>query len=429
MTLVSVPDIVAMLILMGILAWLMRRHPGQHVELWLTGLSLILVESVAVSFFRGTPSLQQKMHVIALDAYVMAGATFSFAARGTVWRRRTSIPFFLIPAVPMLALSTLYGSEVKAAGPYVWISAVSFAVGLIYIARGWRKRPRMLAVMAAMHAWIWLPILSLAARGDLRGLVYWGLCCLYLLAAISFRRTLHRKRIGGLAIVGGFLIWAACFALHPLLRNSPVYGPVLVEVWDMQKFFVTIGMLLVLLEDQTERSAEQALKDPLTGLPNRRLFDDRLVHALERSRRFHTQLGLFLIDLNGFKGVNDFCGHSTGDGVLQQTAYQLKARIRGSDTLARLGGDEFCVIMADVTEMDCERIAESLRDAVTRVALPAEFPGTLSASIGWALYPADASDPDALRDLADVRMYEEKRAMTPVSAGLGRQYGASETVV
>ena len=427
MTLVSLPDIFAMLILMGVLGWLMRRHPGQRVELWLAGLSLVLVEAIAVSVGRGSPGLQRNMHVIALDAYVLAGATFSFAARATVWPRRASVPFFLIPAVPMLVLSTLYGYEVRAVAPYLWISVVSFAGGLIYLARAWRRRPRVLAGMAAMHAWIWLPMISLAGKENFRGLVYWGLCCLYLLAGISFRRTLYRGRIGGVAIVSGFVIWAACFGLHPLLHGNAVYAPVLGQVWSLQKFFVTMGMLLVLLEDQTERSKEQALKDPLTGLPNRRLFDDRLVHALERSRRFHAQLGLFIIDLNGFKGVNDFCGHSTGDRVLQQTAYQLKARIRGSDTLARLGGDEFCVIMSDVNEVDCARIAQSLREAVTRVMLPAEFPGTLSASIGYALYPGDAGDPDALRNLADARMYDEKRATTPASMELGRQYDASET--
>ncbi len=417
-----------MLILMGILAWLMRRHPGQRVELWLLGLSLVLVEGMAVSLLHGSQQLQRAMHVVALDAYVLAGATFSLAARGTVWPRRAGFPFFLIPAAPMLVLSTLYGFEVKETKPYVWICVSSFAVGLIYLVLRWRRRPRMLAGVAGMHAWVWLPMILLAGKGSLRGLVYWGLCCLYLLAAISFRRTLHRGRIGGVAIVGGFVIWAACFGLHPLVHGNSTYGPVLGQVWSLQKFFVTLGMLLVLLEDQTERSAEQALKDPLTELPNRRLLDDRLIHALERARRFNTQLGLFIIDLNGFKGVNDLCGHSTGDRVLQQTAYQLKARIRGSDTLARLGGDEFCVIMSDVTEADCERIAQSLREAVTRVMLPAEFPGTLSASIGCALYPGDASDPDELRNLADARMYEEKRALTPVSAGLERGYGASEAV-
>ena len=398
-----------MVILMVILWRLMRGHPGQRVELWLLGLTLVLVEAVAVSIFNGTPSLQRSMHVLALDAYVLAAATFSWAARGSTWQQSARFPFVLLPAVPMLVLCTLYGLDVKEVTAYLWITAASFVVGLAFTVRIWRRNRRLLAGLATTHALIWLPMSWLSEQGRLRGMIYWGLCCLYLLAGFSFRRSISRRRMGGLVIVTGFVIWAGCFALHPSLRSDPVLAPVLADVWDMQKFFVTIGMLLVLLEEQTERSQEQALHDPLTGLPNRRLFDDRLAHALERTRRFSTPLGLFVIDLNGFKEVNDSCGHAEGDQVLKQTALELKARIRSSDTLARLGGDEFCVIMADVGEADCGKVAQLLRDAVARVVTPPECPAQLSASIGYALYPKDCTSADALRNLADARMYEEKR--------------------
>jgi diguanylate cyclase (GGDEF)-like protein len=416
-----------MLILMGILGRIMRRHPGQRVELWLLGLTLVLTETIAVSIHRGSPVLQRSMNVVALDAYVLAAATFSWAARGaargSIWPQRTNFPFFLLPAVPMLILATLYGLELRVLGPYIWITAVSFALGLGYIARTWRRRPVVLTRVTAMHAVIWVPMFFLAQQGRLGGMVYWGLCCLYLLAGFSFRRSMHRRRIGGIAIVAGFVIWAACFALHPWLRGNYVYGPLLDQIWDMQKFFVTIGMLLVLLEDQTERSTVQALHDPLTGLPNRRLFDDRLLQALERSRRARTQVAVFVIDLNGFKSINDSCGHSAGDEALQQAALQLKARIRSSDTLARMGGDEFCVIMTEVIGAECGRLAQDLRDAVARVVLPEECPVKLSASVGYAMFPDDGTAVQGLLDLADARMYKEKRATPPE---VGRQSDASK---
>jgi diguanylate cyclase (GGDEF)-like protein len=423
MTAIALPDILAMLILMGILARLMRRHPGQRVELWLLGLTFVLAETIAVSIYRGTPQLQHSMHVLALDSYVLAAATFSWAAPGIVRTHRRKFPFFLIPAVPMLVLSTLYGLELKALTPYVWITSLSLGPGAVFIAYTWRTRRQIQLGLIGMHLLIWVPMVYLAKFGHLRGMVYWGLCCLYLMAGFSFRRSVHPKRIGGFAIVTGFIAWAACFALHPELRDSRVYAPVLAGFWSMQKFFVTIGMLLVLLEDQTERSEELALHDPLTGLPNRRLFDDRLIHSLERSRRFKTSVGLFVIDLNGFKGVNDSCGHSAGDLVLQETAAQLKARVRSSDTLARLGGDEFCVVMADVEAVDCSRI---LRDAVRRVELPPDCSATLSASIGYALFPLEAKDVDSLLNLADMRMYQEKRVASVTSPDGQREGAAAE---
>ena len=413
MTPVSFPDVIAMLILMGVLWRLMQGHPGKRVELWLVGLSLVLAETIAVSVLRGTPTLMRSMHVVALDAYVLAAATFSWAAQGSAWQRSTRFPFALLSAVPMLVLSTMYGLEQRDRTFYVWIAILSLVFGLAYTAQVWRTRPRSLLGIAAVHLATWMPIIALARAGQLRWTIYWGLCCLYLMAGFSFRRTIQRKGIGGLAIVSGFVVWAACFAAHPALRESAVYAPVLEQVWNMQKFFVTIGMLLLLLEDQTRRSEEQALHDPLTGLPNRRLFDDRLAHAMERTRRSTMPLGLFVIDLDGFKEVNDLCGHSEGDRVLKQTAVELKGRIRSSDTLARLGGDEFCVIMADVGETECMKLSQILREAVGRVTVPPECGGRLSASIGYALYPNDCLSVDTLRNMADARMYEEKREGAP----------------
>jgi diguanylate cyclase (GGDEF)-like protein len=400
-----------MLVLMGILSRLMRPHPGRGVESWLLGLSFILVETVAFAVARGSPNLQRSMGVVSLDGYVMAAASFAWAARGEDWAKRMRFPVFLLPALPLLAVCSLYGLGMNLRAPYLWIAGLSFGVGLVCILRIWRGRPKTLLTLAAVHAGLWLPMIVFAEAGRPEYLAYWGLCVLYLLTAYSFRRLVHRGRMGGIVIIAGFVVWSASFALHPWLNGEPVYGLLLDQIGNRQKFLVIIGMLLVLLENETERSEQQALTDSLTGLPNRRLLDDRLVHELERARRFATPLGLFVIDLNGFKEINDSCGHATGDKALQLTAQQLKARIRGSDTVARMGGDEFCVLMADAGENDCGRIAQMLREAVETVPLPEGCPGPMTASIGWALFPRDSGTAESLRNLADARMYEEKRAL------------------
>ncbi len=116
------------------------------------------------------------------------------------------------------------------------------------------------------------------------------------------------------------------------------------EVWNIPKYLVAVGMILTLLEDQIERSNYLAYHDELTGLPNRRLLDDRLDQALAHARRVGSKVAVLLLDLDHFKEVNDTFGHRVGDMTLQAVVTQLTSSIRASDTLARSGGDEFTVV-------------------------------------------------------------------------------------
>jgi diguanylate cyclase (GGDEF)-like protein len=214
-----------------------------------------------------------------------------------------------------------------------------------------------------------------------------------------------------------------CFFLHPFVRDIAFYDEFNRQLWTMQKFLVIIGMVLLLLEEQTRRLEGEAMHDPLTGLPNRRLFEDRLIQSLERSRRTGRISAVFVIDLDNFKLVNDTHGHRTGDLVLLRAGHILKSKIRSSDTLARCGGDEFSVIVNDLTRPeDCERIAEALRAAIATVDLPPGTRSPLTGSIGYAIFPNDVSDAAELCDLADVRMYKDKRKKS--SAHLSRATAA-----
>jgi diguanylate cyclase (GGDEF)-like protein len=410
MNLQALPDIAGMVILMGVLDWLRRKHRDASVDLWILGLAFILLEAIAVAIMHGSQAFSRAAHAVALDSYLLAAVTFGWAAREDLLPGPSALPLFLPPAVPLLAMTTIYGLGFPVGTAYIDIAGVSLVLGVIYIlffVRGsWGFRARL----ATIHLVIWAPMTWMAARGQLRWLIYWGLACLYLLVALSFRKRVRRGGIGGIVIVIGFVVWAGCFLAHPVVRDLTFYNAIVSEVWTMQKFFVTIGMLLVLLEDQTTRLEKEAMHDPLTGLPNRRLFDDRLVQALERARRTGKSAAVFVVDLNDFKLVNDTLGHRTGDLVLMRTGTFLKSKIRGSDTLARCGGDEFNVIVNDLTRAeDCERIAEALRGAVAAVDVPVGAKIPLSASVGYAVFPDDVSDPGELCELADVRMYKDKR--------------------
>ena len=154
----------------------------------------------------------------------------------------------------------------------------------------------------------------------------------------------------------------------------------------------------------------QAYNDALTGLPNRRLFADRLDQALARAERDNQFLALLYIDLDGFKLVNDSLGHGVGDTLLIQVAERLQSRVRKSDTLARLGGDEFTVILGNLKSKDSAMLmAKSILAALNDAFLIDQHQLTISASIGISLFPATARTASDLMQQADGAMYASKR--------------------
>jgi diguanylate cyclase (GGDEF)-like protein/PAS domain S-box-containing protein len=175
--------------------------------------------------------------------------------------------------------------------------------------------------------------------------------------------------------------------------------------------------LVIIVEDITERKALEAalvhrsLHDPLTGLPNRLLFQDRLWHALERGHRESTPTCVLIIDLDGFKAINDRLGHPIGDLVLMGFADRLRSVLRASDTAARLGGDEFSIVCENTDPADAAVLADRLRATVTE---PMALDGTIvdvGVSIGIGSVPggedSEAAYERVIRD-ADDAMYKEK---------------------
>jgi len=154
----------------------------------------------------------------------------------------------------------------------------------------------------------------------------------------------------------------------------------------------------------------QANFDTLTGLPNRRMFHDRMDMEIKKAHRNGLQMALLLLDLDHFKEINDTLGHDMGDNLLKEAASRLSACVRESDTVARLGGDEFAIILGELEDIaSIERIA---RDILQKLAEPFRLgndTGYVSTSIGITLYPDDATDIEALLKNADQAMYEAKK--------------------
>ncbi len=148
--------------------------------------------------------------------------------------------------------------------------------------------------------------------------------------------------------------------------------------------------------------------DPLTALPNRLLFHDRLQHAMVRCARAGQQLAVLFIDLDRFKNVNDTLGHHVGDLLLKQVAGQLSACLREGDTLARLGGDEFIVLLEDVGGPGAAHVAEKLMALFEQPLTVSGYELFVTGSVGISLFPQDATDLNMLIRNADVAMYQAK---------------------
>jgi len=159
------------------------------------------------------------------------------------------------------------------------------------------------------------------------------------------------------------------------------------------------------------RMAHMAQHDPLTGLPNRALFDDRLHQAVTQAHRNRTRLALLYIDLDHFKPVNDTLGHATGDVLLKLAARRMQEHVRASDTVARIGGDEFVVLLPTVQDReDARSVAEKIREAMSEVFdLNGGHTAHISSSVGIAVYPDHAIDEIQLSKHADDAMYQAKQ--------------------
>lgn len=174
-----------------------------------------------------------------------------------------------------------------------------------------------------------------------------------------------------------------------------------------------------------------AFYDPLTQLPNRALFEDRLQQSLARARRELSQLALCFVDLDKFKEINDQYGHAAGDACLQTVAQRLLGAVRETDTVARLGGDEFVLVMDAIT--DEVAVLSALHQLLAKIQQPFMFQQQalqICASIGIALFPADGQDQASLLAAADMAMYKAKQAggnrlciATELLQDAGKNYG------
>ena len=215
------------------------------------------------------------------------------------------------------------------------------------------------------------------------------------------------------------------WVINEITGSALTYGYIAVSTAIM---FVGLGTIIGSHEDLLQRVS---LTDPLTGLPNRRHFDQRLREDLARVERFNHTLTLMLLDLDGLKDINDLAGHKAGDNALRAVARTLSRNCRTTDLVARIGGDEFTVLASNMTEKEAQSLANRIREALTadRGWVSTSLP-PLSLSVGVAdTRCVEKRTPDFLYSAADEALYKAKQSgrNVVVHAAVSKVHAGSDT--
>jgi diguanylate cyclase len=408
----ELPDLLAVALLACAFASVARRSPTPESSIWLTGWAMIVLHFAAFLLMKLPGNEGVTATVIGMCALIWAGLLFMWSA--VPYRQEISSRWIFA----LLAVSNTVYITLNTIDPIAsWaLTPVAVTLGLfplvvmLWVIRKFNPRLRwiLVSLYCALSIYVLLVQHRLPNGNDLAAnavlfTVYMG-CCAH------FWYSYRRSTAGAFITIAGFAAWASVFALSPL---GEAFWPQVViqsEVWNLPKYVVAVGMILLLLEDQIEHTKYLAQHDHLTGLANRRFFQDKMEDALEEARRTGTQIALLVVDLDQFKEVNDTLGHHVGDQVLKRVADLFLARVRRTDTVARTGGDEFSIILAESTGRD--RATAVVRSLLQLLEEPILLDGGITlqigASVGIAVFPDDAKDLQTLCIEADLRMYDSK---------------------
>ena len=235
------------------------------------------------------------------------------------------------------------------------------------------------------------------------------LCILFLSAAYLTFAFAQRLSRGVLLMTGGLAVWAFTYSVQAAawMRLKAHIADTLL---DIPRYAAAAGMIVLLLDEYFQQAESLALHDPLTGLPNRRLFDARLEQAIEESQFTDTPVACLVIDVDKFKYINDTFGHPVGDGLLQALAKRLSWNLGPRDMLARTGGDEFTAILMEAAdEYHIRFIAGAMMAAGCVPVSIDQHLIDVHISIGIAVAPRDAVEKAELHRVADEAMYRAKR--------------------
>jgi diguanylate cyclase (GGDEF)-like protein len=352
--------------------------------------------------------------------------------------RRSSYILYWTAGWACLALSLGLDSSGRGAGTFNALRAAGsqflmVAVGLCFLtaANAYRRDSRVPRVGAplvvAVAAWF---VLAAVAWG--RPVVFvsgYALTAISLAIAALAHATILlgvRVRMLGVAVVGAALTVAAAVNVWMMLSSAARGGPALSDAFFVELalyLVVALGMQLMTFEDMTDELTsansqltaaqielrQMVVTDSLTGLHNRRFFEEIIAHELNLHRRYGTPLSLVFLDVDRFKSINDTLGHAAGDNTLRDVASFLTRHVRNADYVFRWGGDEFLILLS-CREEEANRKGWELQSEFSRSSTVAALPEGVGLSFGCAEVSALAESATEALHLADERMYADKRA-------------------
>lgn len=407
----SIPHLVAFAALAFVFWSMLRNHPRRQVNSWLLAWTFVLLHFTAHLLKIGAGFWGTVLATISLLALYLAGIAFVHAASRIDLAQEQPIGM-LAWAVALLTYGAMVVWGVEAALPYyVAVAVLAVSVCVVHF-KVRSERTLQDNIFSFASALLLALLLGVFVHQDQMGYgIDTTLSWLYLVAGIRYWQRYQQKTIGIITAVVGFLAASSIFPVGLVVRA--IYIPHLTigsSIRNLPKFIIAIGILLTFLEEEMGRTEHLALHDALTGLPNRRLLHDRMTNMLERAERNHTRAAILVMDLDGFKRINDTYGHAVGDEFLHEIAVRLGKVVRKADTLARSGGDEFTVLVSDILQPNGAKIlAQKLQMELDRPIAVRQFELCISGSIGMAVYPEDGETADSLCARADADMYREKR--------------------
>lgn len=300
---------------------------------------------------------------------------------------------------PLLAMLVLLAIDGPAVAPLIAVGATTSLTGAVVLLLPWRRMPswafHVLPPLACLLA-TW----GVAVAEPDATVIVWTYLLIGPLVGFAFERR---------ALVVAHLTFLSVCMLLPVLTGagSPdTQGTVLIGLPTVWALTAVVAILRAGELRRARLLRDQVRSDPLTGVGNRRLLDERLAYEILRHHRSGQTLAFVTLDLNRFKAVNDEFGHPTGDDVLRRAAAALRETVRESDTVARQGGDEFSVLAPDIDEDGIERLVGALHERLATVDAGGQ---PLTAAVGWAFFPGDADDAVSLMAAADVHQLAAKR--------------------
>jgi diguanylate cyclase (GGDEF)-like protein len=382
------------------------RRAGPHTNMWFIGWMFLLVHYLSL-FVPDLKGIKEALsELVGIWSVELCSLCFVWAANN-VRPSRFNRVFTIELAVPVLLQSGLYlffpGHD-----RINIVASLLFLIPGVHLLVQRKYRTVAFNVLGVVFAMLGVglavfyktdPYLVL---GIILGLVF--VSAAYLVFATAPKMT---RGVG--LMMAGLSLWGVSCPLEAtgLLNPAVLLSQAFLE---LPRYILAAGMILSFLDEYFARTEKLALHDPLTGLPNRRLFEYRLDEAMEESRRTNMPVACLVIDVDKFKYINDTFGHPVGDGLLQALAKRLSWNLGARDMLARTGGDEFTAVLVEAADEYHVRFIAGAMMAAGCVPVSIEqYAIDVHISIGIAVSPQDADNCNDLHKAADDAMYRAKR--------------------